>query len=78
MGLKDDLPFLCHIIDEIQFIKEKTSSLSCDDLQHDEDLSRSIPWSLEIIGEAVKNLSHDFRDVHPIYLGMISPDLGIN
>lgn len=65
MGLKDDLPFLYHILDEIQYIKEKTSSLSCDDLQLDEDLSRSIPRSLEIIGEAVKNLSRDFRDVHP-------------
>nr|WP_319540240.1 HepT-like ribonuclease domain-containing protein [uncultured Methanospirillum sp.] len=63
--MKDDLPFLYHILDEIAYIKRKTASLSCDEIRLDEDLSRSIPRSLEIIGEAVKNLSPGFREVYP-------------
>lgn len=62
--MKDDLPFLYHILDEIEYIKAKTHSLSCDDIRLHEDLNRSIPRSLEIIGEAVKNLSPDFKRDH--------------
>ncbi len=62
--MKDDLPFLYHILDEINYIKEKTTSRSCDDIRQDKDLSRSIPRSLEIIGEAAKNLSSTFRENH--------------
>ena len=63
--MKDDLPFLYHILDEIKYIKAKTSSLSCEEIRLNEDLSRSIPRSLEIIGEANKNLSGNFRNMHP-------------
>lgn len=62
--MKDDLPFLYHILDEIAYIRSKTGTRSCDDIRCDEDLSRSIPRSLEIIGEAVKNLSTGFRETH--------------
>lgn len=62
--MKDDLPFLYHILDEIEYIKAKTHSLSCDDIRLNEDLSRSIPRSLEIIGEAVKNLLNTFKGDH--------------
>lgn len=41
--MKDDLPFLYHILDEIDYIKAKTHSLSCDDIRLNEDLRRSIP-----------------------------------
>lgn len=63
--MKDSIPFLYHILDEIQYILDKTESLTVDDIRLDPDLSRSIPRSLEIIGEAVKNLSPAFRDAHP-------------
>ena len=63
--MKESLPFLYHILDEIQYILDKTGSLTVDDIRLDPDLSRSIPRSLEIIGEAVKNLSPAFRDAHP-------------
>jgi len=67
--LKASIPFLYHILDEIQYIiqyiLDKTESLTVDDIRLDPDLSRSIPRSLEIIGEAVKNLSYAFRDAHP-------------
>lgn len=52
--MKASIPFLYHILDEIQYILDKTESLTVDDIRLDPDLSRSIPRSLEIIGEAVK------------------------
>lgn len=63
--MKASIPFLYYILDEIQYILDKTESLTVDDIRLDPDLSRSIPRSLEIIGEAVKNLSPGFRDAHP-------------
>jgi len=47
-------------------ISLKADSLLLDDIRLDPDLSRSIPCSIEIIGEAVKNLSPTIRDVHPV------------
>ncbi|MGV8109628.1 HepT-like ribonuclease domain-containing protein [Methanospirillum purgamenti] len=46
-------------------ISLKADSLLLDDIRLDPDLSRSIPRSIEIIGEAVKNLSPTIRDAHP-------------
>lgn len=63
--MKESLPFLYHILDEMWYIFDKTGSLTVDDIRLDPDLSRSIPRSFEIIGEAVKNLSPAFRDAHP-------------
>ena len=63
--MKESIPFLRHILDEIAYILDKTESLTIDDIRLDPDLSRSIPRSLEIIGEAVRNLSPELRDAHP-------------
>jgi len=49
--LKESIPFLRHILDEIAYILDKTDSLNIDDIRLDPDLSRFIPRSLEIIGE---------------------------
>lgn len=63
--MKEALPFLLHILNEIEYIQKKTENISYNDLIVDPDLSRSIPRSLEIIGEAVRNLPSEFLDSHP-------------
>jgi uncharacterized protein with HEPN domain len=63
--VKDKLPYLYHIRDEILYLKQVGKGLSLERLMGDEDLKRSIPRSLSIIGEAAKNLPAPFRDAHP-------------
>jgi len=62
--MKSDKEFLRHIIDEINFIIRQTQGLAFDDFMKDETLTRACTRSLEIIGEAVKNLSPEFRKRH--------------
>ena len=54
--------YLKHILDEIEFILEKSKGLSEEEFAKDETLKRAISRSLEIIGEAAKNLPKEFRD----------------
>jgi len=63
--LKDDKVYIRHILDEVHFIIDKSTDLSCEDLTKDETLKRAFARSLEIIGEAAKNISPDFREKHP-------------
>jgi len=48
-----------HILDEIEFIENETRSLSEEVFLNDNKSKRAFARSLEIIGEAVKNLSND-------------------
>jgi uncharacterized protein with HEPN domain len=41
------------------------SGIDLDGLMRDETLKRSFVRSLEVIGEAIKNLPPEFRDAHP-------------
>ena len=59
--MKDDSVFLKHILDEVNFIIEKSKNLELKDLIGDETLKRAFARSLEIIGEAAKNIPEDFR-----------------
>ena len=54
--------YLRHILDEIEFILEKSKGLNEDGFGRDETLKRAFARSLEIIGEAVKSLPQDFKD----------------
>jgi uncharacterized protein with HEPN domain len=63
--LKDSKVFLKHIIDEISYIIKETKLLSFDDLLKNETLKRALTRSLEVIGEASKNISDDFKKAHP-------------
>jgi uncharacterized protein with HEPN domain len=60
-----DRAYLSHIIDEIRFLRSCSRNLSLDGLRGDPVLQRAFIRSLEVIGEAVKNLSTDLRDGHP-------------
>jgi len=57
--------FLRHILDEIEFLIEQCEGLPFQDLMDDDILKRACVRSLEVIGEAVKNLSEDFKEEYP-------------
>ena len=57
--------FLHHIMDEMVFLEEQCSFTTYEDLIHDEVLKRSVLRSLEVIGEAAKNIPSTFRESHP-------------
>ncbi len=63
--MKHDDVFLKHILDETSFLLKKISPLSNRQLVNNEVSKRACARSLEIIGEAVKNLSEEFKDSHP-------------
>lgn len=63
--MRQDRVFLKHILDEINFLLDKTKGLEYESLIRDETLKRAFLRSLEIIGEAAKNISVDFRNSHP-------------
>ena len=62
--MKDDKVFIRHILDEVDFIIKESEDLSYEDLISNEILKRAFIRSLEIIGEAAKNLSMDFKRKH--------------
>ena len=55
---------LQHILEEINFLIKQTEGISFDTFMADELLKRASARSLEIIGEAVKNISTDFKKRH--------------
>ncbi|RJS88853.1 DUF86 domain-containing protein [Candidatus Bathyarchaeota archaeon] len=59
-----DEAFLRHILDEIRFLKERYSPLELNEVVGDEVLKSACIRSLEVIGEAVKKLSNDFKEMH--------------
>ena len=58
---KDPVEYLRHILDECSYILKVTSDLSKDEFEKDETLKRAIVRSLEVIGEAAKKVSADFK-----------------
>lgn len=60
--MKDNKVFIRHILDEVNYIIQETKDLRYENLIANETLKRAFVRSLEIIGEATKNLSKDFRD----------------
>lgn len=59
--MKNVKPYLHHILDECNFLKEKSKGITFKDLDADLVLKRAFVRSLEIIGEAVKNIPQEFR-----------------
>lgn len=62
--MKSDEVFLRHILDEANFLLERTQGLDFDTFATDPVLVRACARSLEIVGEAVKKLSTEFRRKH--------------
>src|SRR6266545_3256340 len=55
------LAYLQHIIRETQYLTDRSRELSKEEFLQDETLKRAFVRSLEIIGEAARQLPNDFR-----------------
>ena len=62
--MKHERVFLNHILEEINFLMRETKAIDFEDFVKSEILKRACSRSLEIIGEAVKNLPGDFKKRH--------------
>lgn len=62
--MKHNEIYLRHILDEVVFLLKTTENLDYDTFYENEIYTRAFSRSFEIIGEAVKNLSSDFRKTH--------------
>ncbi|NWG29604.1 MAG: DUF86 domain-containing protein [Ignavibacteriaceae bacterium] len=62
--MKHNEVYLKHILDEITFLLKSTEKLDYISFVESEMFTRAFSRSFEIIGEAVKNLSPDFRKTH--------------
>ena len=54
-----------HILEEMDFLTENCAVVELQNLMGDEILSRACLKSLEIIGEASRNISEDLKKAHP-------------
>lgn len=61
---KNPEEYLRHIVEECSYILSVSQALTKEDFLNDETLKRAIVRSLEIIGEATKNVSVEFREKH--------------
>ncbi|MFA6549231.1 MAG: DUF86 domain-containing protein [Candidatus Margulisiibacteriota bacterium] len=62
--MKQNKVFLQHILDEIIFLEKETKKIDTASFFKNELLKRACARSLEVIGEAVKNLSDEFTAQH--------------
>jgi uncharacterized protein with HEPN domain len=63
--MKTSSSYLQHILDETRYLLGVSEGVDLSAFQKDETLKRAVVRSLEIIGEAVKNLPDDFKLAHP-------------
>ena len=63
--MKDDRLLLTHIHNEIVFLRKITVGRNYDDLLNDEYYAHAVIRAIEVIGEAVKNLSAPLKGGHP-------------
>lgn len=59
------LEYLRHILDETDYLLNQTQGLSWDTFVQDETLRRAFVRSIEIIGEATKQVPEDLRQKYP-------------
>ncbi|MBS1263797.1 MAG: hypothetical protein MAG715_00988 [Methanonatronarchaeales archaeon] len=62
--MRPDEEFLRHVIEEIGFLRRNSRGLTLEELEEDGVLKRAFARSFEVIGEAAKNLSDEFRKRH--------------
>ncbi len=63
--MKNDSMFIHHILDEIDFVLRYTENTTFEMFLQNEILLRAVSRSIEIIGEASKNISDDYKQQHP-------------
>jgi len=62
---KSPLDYIKHICIECDFVEKHIKGCSEKDFMNSEILQRALARSIEIIGEATKNIDLDFRTAHP-------------
>lgn len=62
--MKDDTVFLKHILESIEWIEKDTEGLTENQFLQNVPIQDAVLRRLEIIGEAVKNLSEDLKEKH--------------
>jgi len=62
--------YLRHILVEVEYLLDHSQNLTYGAFAEDETLRRAFMRSLEVIGEAVKNLPEEFRASHPKLSGV--------
>ena len=60
-----DLQLLKYILDEVNFVLETVAGKDRNEVMNNGILFRAVVRSIEIIGEATKKLSEDFKLQHP-------------
>jgi len=61
---KDDTVFLRHILDAIDLIGEYLKDKGYEEFKNNRMIQDAVIRELEIIGEAAKNISEEFRNKH--------------
>jgi len=63
--LKQPEELIRHILDECEYMINTTDNLDIEEFLTDETLKRAVTRSVEIIGEAAKQIPDSFREKHP-------------
>lgn len=63
---KSDTVYIEHILDAIRKIESFTKGITYQKFKNNELVTDAVLRNLEIIGEAVKNISQKTRDAHPL------------
>jgi uncharacterized protein with HEPN domain len=62
----EPLDYLRHVLVEADYLLEHSADLTADDFLQNDTLQRAFVRSLQIIGEAAKQIPEDFRARHPV------------
>jgi len=63
--LKDDWVYIQHILDEIEYLGSLRCTITFEDLTTDRTTEHAVTRSLEIIGEASKNVPKNVKEEYP-------------
>lgn len=63
--MKTCRPYIIHILQEIEYLNQVSLGLTFERFAEDQTLKRAFVRSLEIIGEAVKNIPEAVRQKYP-------------
>ncbi len=63
--MKNYKVYLAHILEECRYLGESSRNLKFEEFIENETLKRAFVRSLEIIGEAVKNIPRELKERHP-------------
>lgn len=62
---KEPLVYLKHILESIELIEKRMENINLEEFLENVDIQDMIVRRLEMIGESVRNLPEEFRDLHP-------------